>query len=177
MAQVYTAYFRQIAFAASKSMAMVQNVDGTKVVKILRIGLINNSFSGGTGQLCSMEVRAYQDVTSCYFQDNASTYYVYPFFHDKSNDYPEKVICATNGILTGSANVLRRIFWSSDETANSASTNEELEAVIPLNIIFDSAYGDSNIQPLTLRTGEFVSVHNVSGASASVDIYIEFEIE
>jgi hypothetical protein len=69
------------------------------------------------------------------------------------------------------------VFWSSDEAAISTGTLDELETFVPLNIIFDAGYGDSNVQPLALRQTQMAMVYNVTGAAGLLDTWIEFTKE
>ena len=49
-----------------------------------------------------------------------------------------------------------------------------MECLIPLNCIFD-ATGDSNIEPITLRPGEGVTMqHSGTSAVGVADLFIEF---
>jgi hypothetical protein len=72
---------------------------------------------------------------------------------------------------------LRRTIWSSDEAAASSATSDELECFVPLNILFDAGYGDTNVQPLTLRQNDFAGVYNISGAAGLLDSWTEFTKE
>ena len=171
MAQTWTAYFSGIAFAATKNMAAVLNGHATELIKIRRIGLLNSQTAGVTGVLCSIEIRKYTGASL------TSPTAVTPTTHDSTNTGPTTITVGHAGTIGGTPFTLRRIFWSSDETAISTATSDELETYVPLNIVFDAGYGDSNVQPLTLRQNEMAMVYNVSGAAGLLDVWIEYTKE
>lgn len=171
MAQTWTAYFPGIAFAATKNMAAVLNTHATEVIKIRRIGLLNSQTVGVTGVLCSIEVRKYTGASL------TTPTAVTPTTHDSTNTGPSGITVGHAGTIAGTPATLRRIFWSSDEAAISTATSDELETYVPLNIVFDAGYGDSNVQPLTLRQNEMAMVYNVSGAAGLLDVWIEYTKE
>jgi len=173
MAETFTAYFNGIAFAAGKAMAGILNSHASELLKIRRIGLLNAQTVSVTGVLCQLELREYP-ATMTYAGSTAVT----PTKHDSTNTLPASYTCGHNGTPGGSTGeVLRRIFWSSDEAAISTATSDEFETYVPLNIIFDAGYGDSNVQPLTLRQHEGVVVYNTTGAAGLLDTWIEFTRE
>jgi hypothetical protein len=171
MAATWTAYFPGIAFAATKNMAAILNGHATELIKIRRIGLLNSQTVGVTGVLCSIEVRKYTGATL------GTPTAVTPTTHDSTNSAPTTITVGHAGTIGGTPATLRRIFWSSDEAAISTATSDELETYVPLNIVFDAGYGDSNVQPLTLRQDEMAMVYNVSGAAGLLDVWIEYTKE
>jgi hypothetical protein len=95
---------------------------------------------------------------------------------------------ANGDVLTGTATYTRVINTSPTNQFNTAgtlstATLDELETLVPLNIIWDAGYGDSNVQPLTLRGAvsgtqhHMAMVYNVSGAAGLLDTWIEFTKE
>lgn len=175
MAQTWTCYYSGIAFAASKNMAAVLNGHASEVLKIRRCGLLNAQTAAVTGVLCQLEARVYQTGTPSLTTPTAIT----PTSHDTNNTNPTTWTTAHAGTIAGTALTLRRVFWSSDEAAISAATNDELETFVPLNIIFDAGYGDSTeVQPLALRgqvsgNNHMFMVFNTTGAAGLLDTWIE----
>ena len=163
MAQTFTAYYSGIAFAASKNMAAVLNSHATEVLKIRRVGLLNAQTAAVTGVLCQLEMRGYFAGSPGLTTPTAVT----PTSHDTTNTAPTTATYGHAGT----------IFWSSDEAAISTATIDELETFVPLNIIFDAGYGDSNVQPLTLRQTQMALVFNTTGAAGLLDTWIEFTKE
>lgn len=173
MAQTWTAYYSGIAFAASKNMAAVLNSHATEVLKIRRVGLLNAQTANVTGVICQLEMRGYFSGSPGLTSSTAVT----PASHDSTNTSPTTATYGHAGTIAGTATTFRRVFWSSDEPAISAGTLDELETFVPLNIIFDAGYGDTNIQPLTLRQTQMALVFNVTGAAGLLDTWIEFTKE
>ena len=173
MAQTFTAYYSGVAFAAGKNMAAVLNTSASEVLKIRRVGLLNAQTASVTGVLCQLEFRAYQTGSPGLTSPTAVT----PVSHDTTNTAPASAVYGHAGTPAGTALTLRRVFWSSDEAAISTATSDEFETYVPLNIIFDAGYGDSNVQPLTLRQNQMTMVYNTTGAAGLLDTWIEFTKE
>lgn len=174
MAQTFTAYFNGIAFAVTKNMGGVQNKSASEVLKIYRIGLVNAQTAGVTGVITELNIRYVSggsSVTSPTTIGIAS--------HDTTNTAPASASYFSGGTFSGAAPyTLRRIIWSNDEPATGTLTNDEMECFIPFNIIWDAGYGDSNVQPLTLRQDQSAYVFNVtSTAVGTLDTWIEFTKE
>lgn len=173
MAQTFTAYYQAVAFAATKNMAAVLNGHASEVLKIRRVGILNAQTAAVTGALCSILMHGYFTGSPGLTGPTAVT----PTSHDSTNTAPTTATYGHAGTIAGTATVFRRIFWSSDEAAISTATSDELETFVPLNIIFDAGYGDSNVQPLTLRQTQMAMVYNLSGAAGLLDTWIEFTKE
>lgn len=172
MAQTFTAYYSGIAFAAAKTMAGIVNGHATEVLKVRRVGLLNAQTAAVTGVLCQLE---FQFLTGTASLSGGST--ITPITHDTTNTAPTTATYSHNSTIAGTQNVLRRVFWSSDEAAISTGTIDELETMVPLNIIWDAGYGDSNVQPLTMRQDKGCAVVNTTGAAGLLDTWIEFTKE
>ena len=170
MANTWTAWAQAIAFAANKNMLMILNT-GARVLRIRRIGFINNQTAAVTGVICAGEIRR---LTGAGLSGHTA---ITPLSHDTTNPALDGVVVGTGGTPTGTAAVIRRYVWSSDEPAVSAATSDEWECLVPLNILWDAGYGDSNIQPLTLRQNEALCIYNITGAAGLVDIWVEFTDE
>lgn len=173
MAQTFTAYYSGIAFAATKNMAAVLNTHASEVLKIRRVGILNAQTAAVTGVLCAVEFRAFFAGSPGLTSPTAVT----PTSHDSTNTAPASAVYGHAGTIAGTPLTLRRIFWSSDEATISTATLDELETLVPLNIIWDAGYGESNVQPLTLRQNQMAMVYNVSGAAGLLDTWIEFTKE
>lgn len=173
MAQTFTAYNQAVVFAAAKNMGAVLNQHASEVLKIRRVGLLNAQTAAVVGVVCQLEMRAYQAGGVNLTAPTAVT----PITHDTANTAPTTAVYGYAGTIAGTALTLRRVFWSSDEAAISTATNDELETYVPLNIIFDAGYGDSNVQPLTLRQDQMALVYNTTGAVGLLDTWIEFTKE
>jgi hypothetical protein len=173
MAQTWTAYYSGVAFAATKNMGAVLNSHATEILRIRRVGVLNAQTVAVTGVLCQLEMRTYQAGGVALTSPTAVT----PVSHDTTNVAPTTAVYGHAGTIAGTALTLRRVFWSSDEAAISTGTLDELETMVPLNIIWDAGYGEANVQALTLRQTQMAMVYNVTGAAGLLDTWIEFTKE
>lgn len=170
MAQTYTAGYAGITFAANKSMLSIFNGSGSgRVVRVYRIWVLNNQTAAVTGVLTTFRI----ERTSAQSGGTAIT----PVKHDTTNEtLPSQIVVATGATITA-AGTLRTFVWSNDEPAVGTGTWDEFETMIPLCCVWDSGYGDSNVQPITLREGEGLSVtHTGSTTVGNVDIWMEFTV-
>jgi hypothetical protein len=172
MAATYRAVATGVAFnAAARSLLKVFNASGSGVVlRVYRIWVLNNQTTAVTGVVPRIDVVR---VTTNPSGGSANT----PIKHDtNSANLPAQVTAATLDSTVTVANTFRRILWSSDEPAVGAATVDELEMVVPLNLLWDGGYGDSNVEPIVCREGEGVSVYcpGIASAAGIVDIIIEF---
>lgn len=173
MAETWTAYYSGVTFAVAKNMAAVLNSHASEVLKIRRCGFLNAQTSAVTGVLCQLEVNMY--VTGSPGLSSPTS--VTPIAHDTTNSAPTTATYGHAGTISGTALTLRRVFWSSDEAAISTATSDELETFVPLNIVMDAGYGDTNVQPITLRQTQMFLCLNTTGAAGLLDTWIEFTKE
>ena len=170
MANTWTALAQGVTFAATKNMLSILN-GGARILKIRRIWLLNIQTAAVTGVICLGDIRRYVSGTL------TSSTSVTPVAHDTTNTALDTVTIGYAGTLGGTPSTLIRYIWSSDEPAVSSATSDELETIVPLCVFWDAAYGDTNIQALTLRANEMVTIYNTSGAAGLVDVKIEFTDE
>jgi hypothetical protein len=170
MAATYTAFFSAITFASSKSMGAVMNGAGSGgVVHCTRVITLNNQTTGVTGVLTTLELRR---MTA---SSGGTT--VTPAKHDTTNANLNANIVARSGGTDTLSDTFRRWMWSNDEPAVSSAVNDELECIVPLNEIWNSAVNDSAVQHLVSQTGEGVCVrHTGSSAVGIMDTIIEFYV-
>ena len=171
MAQTFRTYCPAVAFAATKNMHAILNSHATELLKIRRMGLSNAQTASVTGVVCSMEHRLYTGAAAL-----TSPTAVTPVSMDSTNTAPTTAVYGHAGTIGGTANILNSWIWSSDEAAASSATSDELECLIPLNIIYDWI-PHSDIQPLTLRQTQMNMIYNVSGAAGLLHSYMDFTKE
>lgn len=173
MAQTFTAYFSGVVFGAGKAMGAMLNTSASEVIKVRRIGILNAQTAAVTGVVCQMELRLYP-ATMTYTGSTAVT----PTEHDSANTAAASLTVGHSGTPGGSTPaVLRRIWWSSDEASVSGASIDEMEANVPLNIIWDAGYGDTNVQPMTLHQDEGWVLWNTVGAVGQLDTWAEYTKE
>lgn len=169
MVQTYRAVAAGVAFAANKSMATIFNGSGSgRVVRIKRVWFLNNQTVAVTGVLTTMELRRITASTG----GSAIT----TVKHDTTSEAIPAQITTTSGATDtlSSDPAFMRWMWSNDEPAASSLTSDETETIPVLSLIFDST-GDADLEPITLRTGEGLSVrHTGSTAVGTADVIIEF---
>lgn len=176
MAATYHATTTNTNYAAGKSMLSIFLDTGTtNIVKVYRVWILNNGTVAVTGVLTTFDLRLVS-------ARGAAGTAISVVKHDSlNNDLPTTIYVETNASLTDGS-LLRRILYSNDEPAVAGNTMDEWELVVPLMLVWDSGYGDANIQPLTLRAGSsthngFHVKHSGTTTVGSVDIDMEFTIE
>jgi hypothetical protein len=170
--QTYTFAYWGEQFANNKSMLALLNGVGSGVVaKVWRVLLLNSSLTTVTGVIAAISLRPLSGLSA----GTAVT----AIKHDSNNaNVPAQVVCSRGGTATEVGTTLRRIAWSTDEPAVSSATSDELQNLVPLNYIWDAGYGDANVQPLTLREGEGISVKCETSTTAGyLDVAFEVTLE
>lgn len=170
MAATFTAGGIGVTFGNAKHMLSLFNGSGSgRILRVKRIWVLNNQTAGVTGVLTTWAIRR----TSAQSSGTSVT----PTKHDTSSSaLVAQVLCATGATVTNTGDVqLRTFVWSNDEPSASTGTSDEFECLVPLNCQWDSATGDTDIEPIVLREGQGVTVqHSGSSAVGIADIFIEF---
>lgn len=167
MANTWTGLVTARAFAASSVNQGLLN-GGSRVLRLARHGILNNQTAAVTGVICLMELRRYTGAG--WTTPTSAT----PVAHDTTNSALSSVTHGYAGTPTGTSSVLRRVLWSSDEAVASAATLDELECLVPLNIVWDAGYANTAAQMLALRASESFMNYNTSGAAGLADFWTEF---
>jgi hypothetical protein len=165
MAATYTLAVQGTAYALNKSLAALMNAAGSTVVlRVKRVWVLNNQTAAVTGVLALLELRRISASTG----GTVSA----PVKHDSASaTLPAQVVGATGATVTNTADVS----YSNDEPAVSSLTNDELQCLPALACIFDAATGDPDVEAITLRAGEGVTVTNTTNTAVGVvDVVIEF---
>jgi hypothetical protein len=171
MAQTYTVAAIGATFGNNKSMLGVFNGSGSgRIIRVYRVWVLNNQTAGVTGVLTTWTLRR----SSAQSAGTSLT----PTKHDTASETaPAQCLFSTGGTvtLTGDA-ALRAWVWSNDEPAASSGTSDEFETLVPLNCVWDST-GDSNIEPITLREGQGISVHHSGSTTVGIcDVFVEYTL-
>jgi hypothetical protein len=168
MAATFQAAAQAIAFASAKSMIDVFNATGSgRKIRIYRFCMLNNQTGAVTGVVTLCQVRL---ITTA----SAGTA-VTPVKHNSGDsNLNANTTAGTNRTVTQSS-IVRQFAWSSDEPTVGTGTWDELECVVPLNYVWDSGYGDSNVEPLLCNDTQGWNIQQ-PGANAvgTVDADIEF---
>jgi len=172
MAETWQLNAREIAPGNGKSMLGILNGAGSgKVIRVYRMWMLNN-FIGVpySWDRLNLEIRAITGLTV------GSGAAVTPVKHDTANAALDaNVVMFTGGTVSGeSATLIRLLGWSENELTVGASI-DAVEALIPLGVIWDTGYGSTVLQPLTLREGEGVHIKCTTDLTVgTMDIRMEF---
>lgn len=174
MAASWTAHTPNLSFATTTYMMGLMNDSTSRILKLRRIGMVNVQTASVSGVVCKLEIR--RMTTDASWTPGGA---VAPVPYDTTNVALDSTVCGTKGTPTtsGATNTLKTFVWSSEEAALSGTSIDEMTTHIPLGIVFDPGYGDSETSPLVLRQNEAAFLYNVSGAAGLVDIWMEFTNE
>lgn len=145
-----------------------------KIVKIKRIWVLNAQTAAATGILETFSI--YRTTT----QSSGGSTTITPVKCDtNSADVPAQITFRAADTANGTATLLRTFQFSGDEPAVGTFSWDEMEAMVPLNCVWDVGYGNSTMQPLTLREGQGVTIAQAAIASSAgnIDVNIEFTLE
>lgn len=166
MAATWRATSGAVAYANAKDMLNVFNSTGAQLVRVYRAWHFNNGTAAVTGVLTTMQCRR---ITAA-----AGGTGVTPVAHDTNSPALSGVTAGTNQTITGS-DIFRRYIYSNDEPAVSGATQDEWECLVPYAQVWESGYGDTNVEPIVCRTGQgFELFHAGSTAVGTADVEIEF---
>jgi hypothetical protein len=174
MAATYSLLATAQAWTASAAykLSLFNGAGSGVVLRVYRIWLLNAQTAGITGVTGLVELRrltagATFTPTGCAVAKHDSN----------SSDLPAAVIFGSAGTVTPGATI-RRVLWTSDEpAANTAVVADDLQAMLPLALIWDTGYGDNNVgvEPITLVEGEGISLYAAAfSAAGNSDYIIEF---
>lgn len=176
MATSYTASFLGVTFGNNKSLATIYNRSGSSlIVRIYRITILNNQTVAVTnGVLTTIELRKIS--ASTVGANVAGNPGVNVLKHDtNSANLHANIEVSTGATDTVGADTFRRFMWSTDEPAATAATIDEWECLPVFNIVWDSGYADTNLDPIVLRANEGLSIKQPGANTLGIcDICIEF---
>jgi hypothetical protein len=176
MANTFMLYANAVTWAAGKNMLAINNHTGSgQVVRIYRIWMNNISASTVTGGTCLTQMFRYTSVASF----TAGTSIAFNKM-DSTAAAPNANIFANAGTttsLTKDAVPFRQILRSNDELALSTGHLEDLESILPLSLIWESGYGFSTVEPITLRAGEGLVLFTPSSGGGTYAGQTEINVE
>lgn len=160
-------------FNTNKTMIGVFNGAGSgRVVRLYRAWLLNNQTTAVTGVNVLLELRG--------LTTGSGGTSIIPTKHDTEDEaLPSQVITATN-MTTTTSTLFRRCYWSSDEpVAAGPNSNDEIQTIPYMNIIWDSywSYNNSTVQPIVLRAGEGIALICTTVTTVGVvDAFFEISV-
>ena len=169
MANTWRATSQGIAWASGKSMLDVFNAAASsRFIRVYRMYLFNNGTASVSGVLTEVRVTR---ITAA-----SGGTGVTPVAHDTSNAALNANTTAGTGRTVTDDALFRQLIYSNDEPAVSGSSMDEWELLVPFAEIWNSGYGDSNVQPLTAVSGTAQGYHiknqgttAVGSASAEIE--------
>lgn len=98
--------------------------------------------------------------------------------HDtNSNNLPAQVLWGRDATVTRT-DVFRRFFWDTNEpTVNAAYTSSELRTLPFFTCVWDSGYGQADLEPIVCREGQGVTLYSAAmSAAGNCDFVMEFTV-
>ena len=169
MAATWRATAAAVTFANAKSMLALFNASGSGAVeRVYRAYQFNNSTASVTGVITTMQITRLTTSVS-----GGTT--VTPVAHDTtSSALHANVTARHNGTVTRT-DIFRRYLCTNEEPILAGTTMANWEILIPFAEVWQSGYGDTNIEPIVCRANEgFELFHSGSSAVGSNDFEIEF---
>jgi hypothetical protein len=166
MAQTYTLSAAGVTLAANKVILGAFNGTGSgRILRIYRVWALNNQVTAVAGVVNTIELRR---ITT-----GSGGVAITPLKHDSTNEsFPAQIVVSTNMSAT-QTDLMARAFWSSDEPAAGAITNDELQTMPAMNLIWDVSYNDSNIEPMVCREGFGLALVNITSTVGIADVFFE----
>ena len=172
MANIYTIGAAATPFAQNRSMIGIYNGAGSgKVIRVYRIWALNNQTVAVTG------VSAFLALYT--ISSGSGGIALLPVKHDSQSPVvPSQVVLSTNMSYTNNK-LLGYRFWSNDEPIqNTIGTCDEWQTLPRMNMLLECSYKDTNVQPITLREGQGITLNNTTATTVGIaDFFIEFTME
>lgn len=167
-----------IAPAASTHMAYIRNQHATKVMRVYRIWAKNTflgtAFSGGLALIQVSRATGYTSGGTAMTVSKCDSTSATPTLNTDMNCLRATGI---TGVTLTPGGVLRQVCLINEElTAKAAVNSEVLWGQQQLCCLWDSGYGDSNIQPITLRQNEGLTLYCPAGITAGGGYDFTFEV-
>lgn len=171
MANTWRAYAASVAHAATKHMIDIFSTasNTTQYMRVYRI------FTFPTGTTTVTAVNQRMSIVKTSGTPGAST--VTAVAHNAGySALNANVTCGTARTLTA-GNVHRSMFVTTDEIAISTFDADTFWCLVPFAELWNSGYGDSNVEPLTIvpSVAEGWSLYSTTAlTSSALDIEMEF---
>jgi len=164
-------YAPGVTFSTSKSLVDLTNGDAVKIAKLWRLWLLNNQTAAVTGVVLLLLFRRLTATSS-----GGTT--LTPVAHDTGGAALDADITCGTGRTVTAGSTFRRVMVTSDEPAVGTGTWDELSCLVPLALLWDSGYGDSNVAPQTFRQNQGFDLQQSTTSVVGVcDIDFEFTQE
>jgi hypothetical protein len=173
MANTFTAGITGIISAASKTGLAIWNTDATAIVRVYRIWVMNNQTAVVSGtNTTKLEVHR---ITAC--SGGRSTQNIITK-HNTGDTLNANVNAYFDGPTVTKTDLFRTLWYCSDEKqSNTTPTIDELMGVYPFCLAYELGYNETNLEPITCRQNQGVSISWGSTTPAgTLDFFMEFTI-
>lgn len=174
MASIYTTYSLGITITLNKSLISVFNNFGSgKILKIYNMSCLNNQVAAITNT--TVNRFSLNRITG----SSGGTSLLYVKHDTQQINIPADISLSTGSAVNVSS-VLRNILWSGNYPISGTKSINELETIVPLFKIWDTSYTETNVQPITLRENEGISLNTSiinEAVISTCDLFIEFTME
>lgn len=173
MADTWHASAQAVAYASAKYMIDIFNsASSAKTIKVYRIWMFNNGTASVTGVLTALQIKRSSAGSS------GTT--ITPVAHNLGNTALDaNTTCGTGRTVTSSS-IFRQILYQNDEPTVTTLDMDALLTLVPFAELWNSGYGDSNVQPLTCRAANAEGIclqQPGSNAVGTADVEMEFTSE
>ena len=174
MAATYTVTAQGVALpttAAAKTLLSVFNLDATQKLNITRVWVQNTGIAAVTPayQVLSLGRHTTDQTTG------ATT--VTPLKHDTNSSNLTNATAKHSPTTSVTLiDTFRQISWSGDEFATGVAKIENLQTLPQFALIWESGYGDTNIEPIVLNQNEGLAVTSAGVASGVGTVDVVFEL-
>ena len=178
MADTWRYYAASVAWTASKNLLDIWNgAASAKTVKLYRIFNFNTQTASITGVMDYALLYRFTDASAPATTGSALTGFAHRSTNTALNANTLGGTGYTTNITKSAANLLRRYLFATDEIKVAGVIEYNmLEVLVPFAEVWNSGYGDSNIQPLTMNAGTATGYVFAAGSGHSNGISdIEFE--
>jgi hypothetical protein len=172
MADTYRAKVSNIVFGSGKSLIALWNGAGSAdILKVNRIYFINNQVGIALGTGVLVELRLAMITT------HTTSIKIFPQkLRTSAADLDANVVASSGSTVTEATQKLRRILWSGDEPSQAELNTDTLGLIPNFNIIWDTGYNSTVLEPITLNASQGVHVVCSTSTTATYmgDIIMEF---
>jgi len=173
MADTWHGAAQGVAYASAKYMIDLFNgAASAKTLKLYRMWIFNNGTAAVTGVLTSLQIRRSSAASG------GTT--ITPVAHNLGNTALDANSTSGTGRTITSSSIFRQILWQNDEPTVTTLDMDALLTLVCFAEIWNSGYGDSNVQPLTCRASNAEGIclfQPGSNAVGTADVEIEFTSE
>ncbi len=170
MAASFTVSGTDLAFGNNKSLLTIFNgVSSAVILRIYRILILNNqTVAVANGVVTTLEIRR---ISASSGGSNLTV-----LKHDtNTSDLDANVTATTGSTDTVGTDIIKMFLWSTDEPAATTATIDEWQLLPVFNMVWDSGYADTNLEPIVLRAGEGLTIKQPgSNTLGQCDIFVEF---